>query len=831
MSIFTHDIRYGLRMFARSRSFTAISILTIALGIGANTAIFSVVNAVLLRPLPYLDPARLVVVWSTAESQGVPISGSSAPDFREWRSQNSAFADLAAYTFANLNLVSGSGFPERVTAARVTPNMFSVLGLRLGDGRDFNAGEDAWGAHRVAILSHTLWTTRFGGQPDVLGQQVRLSGEDYTIIGITAEGMPFLDNVPSVDLYIPLAFAPDDPFNTRNNQFLPVIGRLHPGASIEAAQSDLAVITARLEQQYPENKGHGVKVTSLTEEMVGEFRTPLYVLLGVVFFVLMVGCANVASLLMARAASREREFAIRAALGARRFRIIRQLLVESLLLGLIGGGAGLLLAIWSLDILESFIPRDLPRFNPLRVDPSVLGFTLIASILTAIIFGLAPAFHAAGADINQTLKESGRGSTQGRSQRRWRAALVVVELAMACVLMVGAGLMARSFFALHRVDTGFDPRNVVTMQIALPESKYPVPTSGRYPRQSVEFFDALLARVRDLPGVTSAGVTTILPLNYGVGWGKNITVEGLPTAMSLDQVPSVRFQLGSPNYLQAVGARLIEGRLFSEQDNESSAPVAIVNETTARRFFPNESPVGHVISMTPPANLLPPAPPGSPVTPRRTIVGVIADIKDNRVNRPAFAEVYAPYRQCVGEGWNNTLRLAVRTNAEPFSVAAQIREQVTALDPEQPVADIATLDGLIGRSLSAQRFNSVLMAIFAGLALVLAMFGIYGVMSYGVEQRTHEIGLRMALGARSSDVIRLIVGQGAILALCGVAIGIAGSLALTRLLSALLFEVSPTDLGTFFGSAVLLGAVALAASYWPARRAARVDPMTAMRYE
>lgn len=827
------DLRYGTRVLVKNPGFTAVTLLTLALGIGANTAVFSVVNAVLLQSLPYRDPAQLVMVWTTMVSQGVPISGSAPPDYREWRAQNNVFSEIAAFTVRDFNLAAGRREPERVKGALVTASLFPMLGIQPQTGRNFTPQEEEWGRHQEVLISDALWESRFGRDREIVGKALRLGGESYAVVGVMPKGMPFFDDVPPIDLWVPLAFAPGDFFNTRGNHFLPVVARLKPGMSLDQAQAEMRAIAHRIELQFKENAGYGAKVVSLQEQLVSDYRTALLILLGTVGFVLLVACANVANLLLARAASREKEFAVRIALGAGRGRLIRQLLVESVLLGVVGGSVGLLLAFWGIGGLQTLIPSDLPRFNVIEVDRTVIAFTLGVSLLTAMIFGLVPAFHAAKSDVHHSLKEGGRGSSSGSPGRqRLRGLLVVVELGLALMLLIGAGLLLKSFYLLQQIDPGFNSKNVLTMQIPLPDSKYPQPTGGNlYPAKAISFYDQLVQKVESLPGVERAGVTTILPLGYGAGWGKYLTVESHPAPTSLDQVPIVRFQLSSPGYFRSIGMRLREGRFFTAQDIESAQPVAIINETAARRFFPNANPLGKVIYMSPPASLQPPPPPGSPETPRRVIVGVVADVKDTRLNLPPFPEVYAPYKQCEAEGWFNSLMLAVQTASDPLSFAASIRAQVSSLDSDQPVAEVASLDDLVGRSLSSQRFNALLIGLFAGLALALAVVGIYGVMAYSVAQRTHEIGVRMALGAEPRDVVRLVVGQGLRLTLIGLAIGVAAACGLTRVAESLLFNVSATDPITFVAVSLLLAGIALLACYVPARRATKVDPLVALRYE
>ncbi|MEK6299567.1 MAG: ABC transporter permease [Acidobacteriota bacterium] len=833
METLIQDLRYGIRMMFKNRSFTVVAIVTLALGIGANTAIFSVVDAVLLRSVPYPEAGRLVMLWSTMQSQGVPTSGSALPDYREWRDQNQVFDGLGGFYYGDFNLSGENRDPERVQGAFVTPNFFSVLGVAPAIGRGFLPEEEQFGRHRVVLLSYGLWQRRFGANPEIVGRAIDLSGEPYTVAGVMPQGMPFLDNTPQVELWRPISFAPGDNMDSRNNHFVYLIGRLKPGVRVEQAQADLAAIAQNIEAAHPENTGVGAQVVPLGEQLAGDTRTGLLVLLGAVGFVLLVACVNVANLLLARAASREKELAIRTSLGASRGRLVRQLMLESFPLGLIGGGAGLLLAMWGIDAIVSVLPPTLPRYNTIGIDSHVLVFTLGVSLLTISIFGLLPAFQATRSDVREALSDSGRSVTVGRRRSRLRGMLVASEIALALVLLIGAGLMAQSFLKLRSVDAGFSPKNVVTMRIPLPESRYPVPlTITSPPPVAINFYEQLLARVAALPGVESAGLSTVLPLGAGSGWGKFYSVEGRPAPSSLDQVPLVRFALTSPDYLGAMGIALRKGRAFTEYDTADSQQVAIINETLARRSFEDEDPIGKTIWMGPPEALLPPEALGPENRfVRRTIVGVVADVKGSSLEKSSNPEVLAPYLQNRGEGWSNALMLAVRTATSSQSAIAAIREEVRALDPDQPITNVATMEERLSQSLSQPRFSTLLLGLFAFVALLLAAVGIFGVMSYVVTQRTHEIGIRMALGAQRLDVLKLVVGHGMRLTLIGLAIGLAASFVLTRLMTSLLFGVSATDPLTFAAISLVLAGVGLAACYLPARRATKVDPMVALRYE
>jgi putative ABC transport system permease protein len=830
MQTLIQDLRYGARTLLKNPVFTSIAVITLALGIGANTAIFSVVDAVLLRPLPYPEADRLVFLWTTSKG-GTSIFGSAMPDYRELRDQNRTLEGLAGFYYGDFNLSPAGGEPERVQGAYVTSNLFNALKVSPTLGRLFTPEEDQFGRHRVVLLSHGLWQRSFGGDRSIVGREIKLGGESFTVAGVMPRGLPFFDNVPEVELWTPIAFAPGDNMDTRNNHFVNLVGRLKPGVTVEQAQEDASAIARRVEEQFPGNKGLGALIRPAHEQLTGNSSRALYVLLGAVAFTLLVACVNVANLMLARAAAREREMAIRASLGARRARIVRQLMVECLPLGLTGGALGVLVALWGIDLLEALLPASLPRYNEIGVNGRVLAFTLALALFTSLLFGLAPALQAVKADVRAALGEGGRG---GSRQGRLRSLLVVAEVALALVLLVGAGLMARSFVKLRQSPVGFTERNVLTMRVTLPDAKYPSPISAEDRRNpaGLAFYERLLERVESLPGVKAASVSTVLPLGSMGNWGKLFSVEGRPAPPSLDQVPSARFALISHDFFRTFGVATRRGRSFTAQDKENSQPVAIVNETLARRFFPNEDPLGKTIWMGPPEHLLPP----DAQTPenrfvRRLIVGVVADVKGGSLNQPVGPLVYAPFYQHRREGWSNSLTLAVRTETAPETLTAAIRGQIRALDQDQPIANVRTVGELLDRVLSEAKFNLLLLGLFAVVALLLAAIGVYGVLSYAVTQRTREIGVRIALGAQPRSVLRLVIGQGMKLASAGVVIGVAAAWALTRLMSTMLFETPATDPATFATIASLLVAVALMACWIPARRAAKVDPMVALRRE
>ncbi len=814
-------------MMVRNPVFTLIAVVTLALGIGANTAIFSVVDAVLLRPLPYPEANRLVFLWSTMNAQGVPMSGSALPDYQEWRDHNKSFDGLAGFYYGDFNLSTTNEAPERIQGAYITANLFQVLRVSPAIGRMFAPEEEQWGRHRVVLLSDKLWQRRFAGNPGVLGSEIRLGGETYTVAGVMPRALPFFDNLPEVELWTPIAFVKDDVMATRNNHFINLVGRLKPGVSVAQAQSDVSTIAQAVDM------GLGALIVPLQEQIAGDSRKALLVLLGAVGFVLLVACVNVANLLLARASARSKELAIRASLGASRARIVRQVIVECLPLALIGGLFGVLLATWGISLISSLLPDSLPRGNEIAVNARVLGFTFSLALLTIVMFGLLPAFQAARTDLRDSMSEGGGPGFGTRKQGRIRRVLIVAEVALAFVLLIGSGLMLRTFIKLRQVDVGFNERNVVTMRVPLPDAKYPVPLSATDAREpaGLAFSEQLIARVSTVPGVRVATTASVLPLGAGMEWGKFLSVEGQPAPASFDQVPLVRFALISSDYFRTFGIP-VRGREFNHDDRKDSQPVAIVNQTLAKRFFANQDPIGMTIWMGPPEHLLPP----EAQTPenrfiRRTIVGVVADVKGRSLNEDPPSLVYAPLSQYRREGWSNALMLAVQTTTPPETVVSAIREQVRQLDPDQPITNVRTMDDLLSRALSSAKFSLWLLGLFAVLGLLLAAIGIYGVMVTAVAQRTHEIGLRMALGAQGRDVLWLVIRQGMFPVLIGVAAGLAAAIGLTRLMSTLLFEVSATDPLTMALITVLLTVVALLACYIPARRATKVDPLVALRYE
>jgi putative ABC transport system permease protein len=809
MDTFFQDLRYGVRMLLKNPGFTAVAVIALALGIGGNTAIFSVVNAVLLRPLPYKDPDRLVYVWSAELSRGINRSTVSLPDFRDWKQQAGSFEDMAGFFGANFNL-SGGDEPLQIRGLRVTSSFFQVLGTNPALGRTITPVEEQFGNHRVVVLSLGLWTRVFGRDPKTLGRTLAINGEPYTVIGIMPGDFSFPN--PQVEMWVPLAFPPGTPIN-RNDRFLTVVARLKAGATFEQARTEMQTIAQRLGQEFLENEGVGAILVALQEQLTGDARPALLVLLGAVGLVLLIACANLANLLLARAAAREKEIAIRSTLGASRDRVVRQLLTESVLLSAIGGTLGLLISVWGLDFLLTLGAQEITRIQDTRIDGRVLGFTAGLSLLTGLVFGLFPALQLSRPSLLEPLKEGGRGSAQGVRSQRLRDLLVVAEMALALVLLVGAGLLTNSFYRLRAINPGFNRENVLTAQITLPFSKY------RESHQRTMFFGQVLERLKTLPGVLSAGATMTLPLGEGDRYWTMLDFEGRPKPASREGVPTVAFFQVTPDYFRAIGIPLLKGRPFGDQDNGQSPLVAVINGTLSRRYFPNEDPIGKRIRLG-----------VEDTVPWLDVVGVVGDVALDRLNEPPPPAVYTAHLQGV-QGASGTMLLVLRTTSDPLGVAAAVREQVWSVDKDQPVANITTLERLASDALARPRFNTLLLAIFATLALVLAAVGIYGVLSYSVAQRTHEIGVRMALGAEHRDVLRLVLGQGIPLICIGIMLGLGGALVGARLLTSLLFGVRPSDPLTFILVALLLAAVALLACYLPARRAVKVDPMVALRYE
>jgi putative ABC transport system permease protein len=804
------NLRYALRVLARNPGFTAVAVITLAVGIGANTAIFSVVNAALLRPLPYEDPSRLVYIWSAEKARGINQSTVSIPDLHDWRKQNRVFDRMAGWWSGTYNL-SGGDEPRQVAGWMVSPNFFDLLGVRPELGRTFASDEEQGAEGRVVVLSHSLWMGSFGGDRRILGRTITLDGEPHNVIGV----MPatFSSPFPDVQVWLPWPVRTES-IAARGDRFMRVVARLKRGATIERAQADMDTIGRRLAQTYREDTGVTAYLVPAAQQITGNVRPALLVLLGAVGFVLLIGCANLANLLLARSAAREREFAVRAALGAGRLQLVRQLLTESVLLSILGGAVGILLAAFGVRYLRLTLVTQIPRAQEINLDGHVLLFTLGLSVLTGLAFGLFPALRSFKGELNERLKAGGRGWSAGVPGRRVRDLLVVCEMALALMLLVGAGLLVNSLERLRAMDPGFNPDKVLTCQVSLP-SKYKDP-------QIATFFQQLLERVRALPGVKAAGATMTLPLRQtGGGFWGGLNIEGRPAA-TRESVPIVSFAQVTPGYFRAMGIPLLKGREFNDVDNHDGSPkVAIINGTLARRFFSDSDPVGKRICMGE----------GCSKGPWLTVVGVVGDAALESLTDPRFPQVFSPHAQGVEGGVAGHMELALRASSDPLGLAGAVSNAVHELDKNQSVAEIQTLNEIVSASLAQPRFNTLLLATFAALALLLAAIGVYGVISYSVALRSREIGIRTALGAARGDVLRLVVGQGMSLALAGAAIGLIGALILARLISSLLYGVKPGDPPTFLAAFAVLVGVALFASYIPARRATKVDPMVALRQD
>ncbi|HJQ25186.1 MAG TPA: ABC transporter permease [Blastocatellia bacterium] len=812
MNTLWQDMRYGWRMLRKRPGFTFVAVLTLALGIGANTAIFSVVQAVLLRPLPVREPERLVTFWLSAPAKGMTEINLPQGLFAFCRDRAQTFEGMAAYDTGSATL-TGGGEPERVSNANVTFDYFSVLGQGPLYGRAFTAQEDTPGNNHVAIISYELWQRRFGGDLAVLDKPLRLNNEPFVLIGIMPQGFGFphpaeRSDFPHIDLWVPLGL------DAQNNSFwnYSVTGRLKPGVTVAEARSEIAALGdayARAQHLPQENnEGGGVVMMPLTERIVGAVRTPMLVLMAAVGFVLLIACANIANLLLARAGGRYREVAIRCCLGASHWRIVAQMLIESVLLALAGGAGGLLLAAWGVDGIKLLASANIPRLDQARLDVTVLLFALGAALLTGVLCGLAPALRATRVDLQEALKDSAR-STASRAGRRLNSTFVIAQIALSLVLLIGAGLLLESFHNLLAVDPGFRAENVLSGRLELPEDQY------KTGAQVKNFYAQLLERVERLPGVRAAGLCQVVPFSGG-GDGDEFTVEGQEPSPG-DAVPVAWYRNATPGYFAAMGIPILKGRAFAETDTETSPRVAIVDEKVARTYWPDQDPLGKRVRIGRAAR-------GNPWL---TVVGVVASVKNRHLDEDARYYLYLPFAQ----SYDRETSLVIRAAGDPESLIPAVRQQVAVLDKQLPLYEVETVEQAIARSVGAKRLTNLLLAGFAATALLLAVLGIYGVMSLNVSSRVNEFGIRMALGAQSGDVLRLALRQGLWLILLGVGIGLAAALALTRLMASLLYGVSPTDPATFTGTALLLAGVALAACFVPARRATKVDPMIALRYE
>lgn len=797
------DLRFGARMLLKRPGFTAVAVLILALGIGANSAIFSVINGVILRPLDYADPDRLVVVWEKIKQTD---QLELAPDdYFDYRDSAQFIEHLAASDRRNYNLTGGDD-PVRIEGAAVTASLFPALGVAPALGRTFSPEEDRAGADPVVVLSYGLWQRRFGGDPKIIGRAISLSGAAHTVIGVMPASFQFppsqaQSGVVRSELWTPRRLETE---TGRNSHSLFVVGRLKPGVTMAQAKAGIETIAARRQQTSRDtHESIGANTLPLGDQVARRIKPSLMALLGAVGIVLLIACANVANLLLLRAASRRKEIAIRAAMGAGRARLLRQLMIESLLLALLGGGAGLLIAYWGVDALLTLGGGVIPRADEVTVDARVLGFTLLISLLTGVIFGLIPALRASGLDLNEALRDGGRISTGGSN--RLRGALVVAEVALALVMLIGAGLLIKSFWRLQQVAPGFNPENLLAMETSLASARYDTPQS------QAAFFKQTLERINSLPGVQSAAIVNNPPLSSRRSVD-GFLIEGRPEPRSRSETPLADYRSISPDYFRAMNIPISQGRAFTEADAADAPPVAIVNEAVVRRYWPNESPIGRRIKMR---------------DRWQTIVGVVGDVRQSGLDAEASTHVYMPFAQNP----QGRMGLVIRTSAEPMSLAAAVRNQIGAIDKDQPVYNVQTMERTVADSVSPRRLNMLLLGILAAVALALALTGIYAIIAYSVAQRTREIGVRIALGAQRRDVMRLVVGHGMSLALLGVAVGLALALGLTRFLSGLIYDVSATDPATFAAVVALLAIVALVACYIPARRATKVDPMIALRYE
>jgi putative ABC transport system permease protein len=805
MEHFKQDFLYAVRRLLKAPGFTLVAVLTLALGIGANSAIFSVVNGVLLKPLPYPEADRLVGVYHTTDGQRAVMSG---PNFTDVSRAATSFESAAAISTGRM-ILTGEGEPTRLAIAEVSASLFSVLRVRPALGRAFNADENTPGRNNLVILSHGLWQQRFGSDPSVIGRRITLDGVSKEVVGVMPAGFSY----PSGrDAWLPVDY--DEGFVTkqRGAWYLSVVARLKPGVTPQQSAAEVEAIGRNLARQYPDaNAEIGMTTYPLLEAMVGNIRPSVMILLGAVGFVLLIACTNVANLLLARAATRETEMAVRTALGAGRARLVRQLLTESVLLSLVGAGFGLLLAVWGVELLTNLKPQGIPRLDNVRIDGVVILFTIAVGVVTGVLFGLVPAF-AATRGLSATLKESGRGAVTSRSAGRVRGALVVTELALAVMLLVGAGLLMRSFIKLQAVDPGFKVDPALTFDLTLPDARY------KEMEQQIAFYDQLLPRLRGLPGVQAASAVMGLPL-AGLDFIISFEVAGRPPVPPAQQ-PAMQVRVATPEYFSTLGIPLKRGRMFTEDDRLQSPKVVLITEAAAKQYFPSEDPIGKTIKLGWGRG------PGKPRA-GGEVVGIVGDIKAEGLDEPNPPQIYMPLRQ-----WPvSFMTVVLKTSVPPTSLTEAARAQVAAIDPNLPLSNIGTLDAIVAKSISQQRFYMTLLSVFAAVALVLAAIGIFGVLSYAVSQRTREIGIRMALGAQERTVIGLVVRQAMALVAAGVVAGTLLALYLSQTMTKMLFSVRPTDPATFVSVAAVLAGVALLASYLPARRATRVDPIVALRSE
>ena len=796
------DLRFAVRSLLKRPGFTVVALVALALGIGANTAIFSLVNAVILRPLPYPESERLV--WVFGSVRNGPSRASVSPlDFVDYRDRNKTFEQFAAsFSGSGSITLTGNGEPQRLQVSVITGNFFQAFRVAPAIGTGFTLANEKTGQDQVTVLSHELWRDRFGSDSGIVGKSIILDGKACQVLGV----MPPDLNLPqAADLWMPINFDASPEMKLRKAHFLRPIGRLKEGVSLAQAQADTDLIASQLEQQFPEsNNAWSLRLVSLREQLLGSSRTTLFVLLGAVAFVLLIACANVANLLLVRAAAREKEIALRTALGASRWRIVRQMITESLLLALCGGALGALLAVWGVQLLVTLTKDSIPRTANVKIDATVLGFTLLISLVTGLLFGVVPAFRTAKVNLIDSLKDGVRGGSESTLRNRTRSLLVVFESAIAVMLLIGAGLLIRSLIALQNVDPGFDPKNVLTLRVDLPQTKYDSP------EKAANFFQQLETRIAGVPGVETVGLVTELPLSGQLN-DIPFTVEGRPP-VSIDQAFDADFRRVNQNYFSAVRIPLLRGRNFTEQEVQRGDKVTIVSQQLVATVFPNEEALGKRLVTAIGDQAF-------------EIIGVVGDLRHQSLAGQPFPAMYFPTR------FSGRTNLVIRTNVDPLSITGAVRKEVQAIDRDQPIAAVKPMTEWINASVAGPRYRTTLLGLFAGLAMILAATGIYGVMSYSVAQRTHEIGIRMALGARRLDVLRLVVRQGMLLTVIGVVLGLLGAFGLTRVMSSLLFGVTAKDPITFAVVAVLLIAVALIACFVPAQRATKVDPLVALRYE
>jgi putative ABC transport system permease protein len=802
MRNFMQDLRYGIRMMAKRPGFTLVAALTLALGIGANTAIFSAVNAVLLRPLPFPESQQLVDMAETFKPDG-NYGSVSVPTFEDWKAQNTVLAGMAAYSFTSFNL-EGGDTPQRIPGLNVSANYFDVLGVKAALGRTFLSGEDVAGHDRVVVIGDELWRRNFAADPAIVNQTIRVNGQPYTVVGVAPPTVSSL--YQRVQMWSPLVFSDKERLAREDHKYL-VIGRIKSGVTLAQAREEMNAIAQRMEAQL--KNGRGIRLMQTEELWVAAVRQPLLMMMVAVGFVLLIACTNVANLLLARATVRRREIGIRMALGAGRARLIQQFLTEGLLLSVLGGAMGVALAWWSIGMLGRIAFPFLPRSQEIGIDSRVLLFTLAVAVLTSIVFGLIPSLQAGRTDLQDTLKEGGNTMSSGIVGGWLRPVLVVVEVAAAVVLLIGAGLMIRSIMRIRDIEPGLKPQNLLTAKITLPREKYPDAEAA------IRFYQEVLERVSSLPGVESAGLTSHLPIEE-LGYNGNVLVEG--KTYPPNESPIVEYRAVSNDYFQAAGIPLLRGRVFSSQEHDDKQPVVVINQAMAKQIWPNEDPIGKRV--------------GDEDQEKATVIGVVGDVKNLGLLRQPVPEMYAPY--AMKSFWPNmrwNMRLLVRSTLDSSSIAGAVRREVQAVDPAQPIYGVNTMTLVLENTVRDKSLNATLLTVFAGVSLLLALIGVYGVMSYTVAQHTREIGIRMALGAQPRAILKLIMGHGLALVSVGAAVGVLASFGLTRFIESMLFGVTPTDPLTFLMIVLLLGVVALLACLIPAQRAMRVDPIVVLRHQ